>query len=75
MKLLLQDYLSVLEKIFGLAITLAGACASAESFELQKEAAALLLTFLPFLKDMISWLVKGWHHCNQCCVGIWKRLS
>ena len=64
MKLLLQDSLSILERILGVAIALTGARASAESCELQKDAAALLLTFLPLLKDMISWSVKGWHHCH-----------
>ena len=65
MKILLQDKLSILEDISGLAIALAGAQASAEACELQKEAVALLLTFLPFLKDMISWSIKGWHYCHQ----------
>ena len=65
MRLLLQDNLSILERIFGLATALTGARASAEPCELQKDAAALLLTFLPLLKDMISWSVKGEHHCHQ----------
>ena len=65
MKVLLQDSLSILERICSLAIAIAGARASAESCELQREAAALLLTFLPFIKDMISWSIKGWHQCHQ----------
>lgn len=64
MRLLLQDNLSILERIFALATALTGARASAESCELQKDAAALLLTFLPLLKDMIAWSVKGEHHCH-----------
>ena len=74
MKLLLKDYIGILEKILGLAIALAGAHASAESCELQLEAAALLLTFLPFVKDTISWSFKGRHHCHQKYVGIWESL-